>query len=165
LFMEKPLVDKAYLLEKFPGKGGWTYALIPEVLPDKKAPFGWVVVKGSIDGVAFSKYHLMPMGNGHLFLPVKAEIRKKIRKQAGDYVHVILYADGGPREVPEELLQCLEDEPAGRAFFETLSEDERMAYVKWIYSARTEDAKVERMAQVLDRLARGNKMEKILRGG
>ena len=26
---EEPLVDKEYLLEKFPGKGGWTYALIP----------------------------------------------------------------------------------------------------------------------------------------
>jgi hypothetical protein len=27
--MEKPLVNKEYLLEKFPGKGGWTYAAIP----------------------------------------------------------------------------------------------------------------------------------------
>ena len=28
---EEPLVDKEYLLEKFPGKGGWTYALIPKI--------------------------------------------------------------------------------------------------------------------------------------
>ncbi len=48
--MEKPLVDKEYLLDKFPGKGGWTYTLIPEIEQDKKAPFGWVKVKGSIDG-------------------------------------------------------------------------------------------------------------------
>ena len=27
----KPLVDKEYLLEKYPGKGGWTYARIPEI--------------------------------------------------------------------------------------------------------------------------------------
>lgn len=32
---EESLVDKEYLLEKFPGKGGWTYALIPEILQDK----------------------------------------------------------------------------------------------------------------------------------
>jgi len=29
---EKPLVNRKYLLEKYPGKGGWTYAAIPEVL-------------------------------------------------------------------------------------------------------------------------------------
>ncbi len=41
---EKPLVDKEYLLEKTPSESGWTYALIPEILPDKNAPFGWVRV-------------------------------------------------------------------------------------------------------------------------
>ncbi|MEY3398621.1 MAG: hypothetical protein RL220_1215, partial [Bacteroidota bacterium] len=79
------LVDKAYRLEKFPGKGGWTYARIPEILQDKHSPFGWVRVKGSIDDVEFSSYHLMPMGNGQLFLPVKADIRKKIGKKEGDW--------------------------------------------------------------------------------
>ena len=44
---EKPLVDKKYLLEKFPCKGGWTYTIIPEILPDKNSPFSWVKVKGS----------------------------------------------------------------------------------------------------------------------
>ena len=47
---EKPLVDKQYKLEKFQGKGGWTYARIPEIIQDKKAHFGWVKVRGSIDG-------------------------------------------------------------------------------------------------------------------
>jgi hypothetical protein len=72
---ERPLVNKTYRLEKFPGKGGWTFARIPEILPDKKAHFGWVKVRGTIDGYEIRKYHLMPMGNGSLFLPVKAEIR------------------------------------------------------------------------------------------
>lgn len=108
--MEKPLVNKKYLLEKYPGKGDWTYATIPEVPPDKKSPFGWVKVKGSIDGFEISKYHLMPTGNGKLFLAVKSEIRKKIKKQAGDYVHVILYPDNEPLEVPEELLLCLQED-------------------------------------------------------
>ena len=66
--MEVPLVDKDYLLERTPGNGGWTYAPIPEVPQDKKAPFGWVKVKGSIDGVEIKKHHLMPMGNGELGL-------------------------------------------------------------------------------------------------
>lgn len=36
----KPLVNKQYLLEKFEGMGGWTFARIPEIIKDKKAPFG-----------------------------------------------------------------------------------------------------------------------------
>lgn len=55
--MEVPLVDKDYLLERTPGNGGWTYAPIPEVPQDKKAPFGWVKVKGSINGVEIKKHH------------------------------------------------------------------------------------------------------------
>ena len=48
---EKPWVDREYLLEKMPFKGGWTYTVIPEIPQDKHAPFGWVKVRGSIDGV------------------------------------------------------------------------------------------------------------------
>jgi len=47
--MNSFLVNNTYLLKKFPGKGGWTYASIPEVLQDKKVPFGWVKVCGTID--------------------------------------------------------------------------------------------------------------------
>jgi hypothetical protein len=82
------LVDKQFLLKKFPGKGGWTYAAIPEVSQPKRIPFGWVRVKGSIDSYKFTRCKLMPMGNGQLFLPVKAEIRNKIRKKEGDMVHI-----------------------------------------------------------------------------
>jgi len=96
---EKPLVDKQYLLEKLPGKYGWTFTIIPDILPDPKSPFSWVIVRGSIDGYEIRKYRLMPSGGemesgkGHLFLAVKSEIRKIINKQAGDYVHIILYPD------------------------------------------------------------------------
>jgi hypothetical protein len=151
------LVDKDYLLEKFPGKGGWTYALIPEIMPDKNAPFSWVKVKGSIDGVEISKYHLMPSGKGALFLSVRADIRKKINKQAGDYVHVILELDNEPLEVPEELLLCLQDDPETFRFFNSLNEIERHNYVKWIYSAKTDKTKVERIAKTLIRLSKGQK--------
>ena len=155
--MDKPLVDKTYLLEKFPGKGGWTYANLPEVLPDKNAPFGWVKVRGSIDGFEIKKYHLMPFGNGELFLPVKAEIRKKIKKQAGDYVHVILYPDNDPLEIPEELMLCLQDDPQALQFFHSLNDSEQQNYVKWIYAAKTDQTKVDRIAKTLIRLFKHQK--------
>ncbi len=154
----KPIVNKKYILEKFQGKGGWTFARIPEIPQDRKAHFGWVKVRGTIDGYEIRKYHLMPMGNGKLFLPVKAEIRKKIKKDVGDYVHVILYPDNEPLEVPEEMILCLQDEPAAWKFFNTLSESERNFYVEYIYSAKKEETKIDRLAKSIDRLANGLKL-------
>jgi hypothetical protein len=155
--LKKPLVDKKYLLEKFPGKGGWTFARIPEVLQDKNAHFGWVKVKGSIDGFEIKNYNLMPMGDKRLFLPVKAEIRKKIKKQEGDYVHVILYADTDPLEIPEELLLCLKEEPAALNFFRTLPEWEQKSYVQWIGSAKKEETRIDRLAKTINKLVKGEK--------
>jgi hypothetical protein len=154
---EKPLVNKEYLLEKFSCKGGWKFTEIPEILPDKKAPFSWVKVKGSIDGFEISKYHLMPSGKGTLLLFVKSDIRKKIKKEAGDYVHVILYPDNEPLEVPEELLLCLQDDAEALQFFNSLNESEQHSYVKWIYSAKTDRTKEERIVKTLDRLSKSQK--------
>jgi hypothetical protein len=154
----KPLINKKYRLEKFPGKGGWTFARIPEIRPDKKAHFGWRKVRGTIDGFEISKYHLMPMGDGNLFLPVKAEIRKKIGKMEGDYVQVILFPDNEPLEIPEEFLICLGDDPSALKFFNSISESEQKYYVQWIYSAKKEETKINRMAKSINRLARGLKL-------
>ncbi|AHM60641.1 hypothetical protein D770_11920 [Flammeovirgaceae bacterium 311] len=148
--MDAPLVEKEYLLEKFPGKGGWTYAAIPEIPQDKKAHFGWVKVRGTIDGLEIKSCHLMPMGDSRLFLPVKAEIRKKIGKKEGDWVKVVLYADNAPLEVPQELLLCLQDEPQARQNFMRFTEGEQKAYIDWIYSAKTEDTRVARIAKAID---------------
>jgi hypothetical protein len=154
----KPLVNKKYKLEKFHGKGGWTFARLPDLTNNKKNPFGWVKVRGTIDDFEIRKYHLMPMGNGKLFLPVKAEIRKKIKKEEGDYVHVILFPDDEPLEVPDEMLLCLQDEPTALKFFNTLSESERKFYISWVYSAKKEETKIDRMAKTINRLARGLKL-------
>lgn len=155
---EQPRVNRDYLLEKFPGKGGWTFARIPEIPQDRKAWFGWVKVRGSIDGVPIQKYHLMPMGDGYLFLPVKAEIRKKIGKQAGDWVRVILYPDNEPLQTPEEMLLCLKDEPVAWQFYQSLSEAEQKRCIDWVYSAKAEATRVERLAEVVNRLARKEKV-------
>ncbi|MBT1700459.1 DUF1905 domain-containing protein [Fulvivirgaceae bacterium PWU4] len=159
----KPLVDKKYKLEKFPGKGGWTFARIPEVLQDKHSPFGWVKVRVIIDGFEIKKYRLMPMGDGKLFLPVRADIRKKIGKKEGDVVHVVLYPDNEPLEVPEEMMLCLRDEPAALKFFTSLSEDEMSSYIKWVYAAKSEKAKVDRLATTINRLVDRKKFNEKLK--
>lgn len=150
--MEKPLIEKKCLIEKIPGKGGWTFAALPEVKQDKKSPFGWIRVKGKIDDFEFKNYHLMPMGNGQLFLPVKAEIRNKIGKNAGDWINVILYLDNSLTEIPDELLLCLKEDTNAYESFMRLGDGEKKATIDWIYSAKHEETKVSRIAKTLNTL-------------
>ena len=158
--MEKPLIQKSYMLQKFPGKGGWTYAMIPEIPMDKKSPFGWVKVKGSIDDYEFDDYRLMPMGNGHLFLPIRAAIRKKIGKQAGDYVKVTLFRDESSLLIPDDFLSCLKDEPKAHDSFFKLSESKQREYVRWIQAAKKDETKAERMVDLISQLISGKPQSK-----
>jgi hypothetical protein len=151
--MPKPLFHKKLLLEKYPGKGGWTYAQVPGISANVKRAFGMVKIKGSIDNYQLKKYHLMPMRNGNLFLPVNAEARKAINKKAGDHVEVILYIDDDPVEIPVDLQACLEDEPKAFSFFNKLSDTDKQNYIDWIYKAKKEETRVDRMAKTIERLA------------
>ncbi|MCE1197928.1 MAG: YdeI/OmpD-associated family protein [Marinilabiliales bacterium] len=153
--MDHPLVAKDYLLEKYPGKGGWVYARIPEIRPDKHAHFGWVRVKGTIDSYAFGGYHLMPMGNGDLFLPIKSALRKKMGKGPGDTIRVVLFADPVPEEPPEAFLECLQSEPEALSAFEACSDLARKELITWLWNARGEAESIRRMADAITRLLDG----------
>lgn len=155
---DKPLVNNHYLLEKFPGKGGWTYVRIPEIIKENRKNFGMVKVRGTVDGVEIRKFHIMPMGSGGMFFPVNADIRRKIKKQEGDQVHIILFPDLEPLEVPEEMMLCLEEEPQALRFFKSLSESEQKFYIDWIYSAKKEETRISRLAKTINRLLRGQKL-------
>ena len=147
------MVDGVYTLEKFPGKGGWTYAAIPEIAQNKSNPFGWVSVSGFIDDVELKKYKLMPMGNGLLFLPVKASIRKKIKKEAGDNVRVKLVVDESPAELPDEIKACFElESPKLIHVFQSLPASTQKSHLDFIYSAKNEMVKAERIAEVIKQI-------------
>ena len=100
---------------------------------------------------------IMPSGKGVLFLAVNAEIRKKIQKQAGDYVHIVLYPDNEPIEIPKEFLLCLQDDIVALQFFNSLIESEQYKYIRWIYSAKGEQTRVDRIAKTVTQLANRKK--------
>ena len=157
--MENPLIHKKYKLEKFPGKGGWTYVRIPDILPDKKKPFGWLKVKGSIDSYELINYRLAPMGKGGLFLPVKAAIRKIIGKQEGDWAEAILFANNDPLQIPIEFIECLRDEPDAYKHFHNFSEAEQKKYIDWIYGSKKETTRIDRMANAINKIRLGEKIK------
>lgn len=99
----------------------------------------------------------MPMGNGHVGLAIKAEIRKKIKKQAGDTVHITLYEDNTPLIIPEELLLCMEDEDGLTEKFVTYSHGQKKACIDWINSAKTEQIQAERIARAMVMVQNGEK--------
>ena len=146
------LINGCYTLEKFPGKGGWTYASIPEIAQNKDNPFGWVQISGFIDSYELKQYKLMPMGNGTLFLPVKAEIRKKIKKEAGDSVIVKIYIDEGAPIIPDELLACLKDEPNAFDQFQQLTPGKQKEAIDFIHQAKKLETKIERINNLIDKL-------------
>ena len=75
--MEEAIIDASFLVQKMDGKSGWTFVEIHAISQSKNAPFGMVRVRGFIDDFEIAQYNLMPMGNGNLFLPLKAALDRK----------------------------------------------------------------------------------------
>lgn len=145
-----PLVHQRKLLEKFPGKGGWTFISLAEVPYEKHFPFGMVRVQGRLDDYLLGTVKLMPKGNKELFLPVNARIRKALGKEAGDEVLVKLYKVAAPTSIPEEVLACLKDSPGSLEKFYILPEWKQTLYLEAIVDAKSPDEKTANILKLLE---------------
>ena len=133
-------------------KTGWTYVLIPASLADKLKPGNKKSfrVKGKIDDHKIKSVALMPMGGGTFIMSVNAVMRKAIRKSKGAMVTLEIEVDTKPLPLSAALLECLEDDPEGKRFFESLSPSHQHYYSNWIESARTDATKTKRIALAIN---------------
>ena len=146
-------------IEKFGSMGektGWTYILIPENLaqelfPKNKKSFR---VKGKLDNWAFKQLALIPMGEGDFILAINAGIRKHIKKQNGAKLSVQMSVDTSEIAISADLLECLEDDVASKAYFNKIPGSHQKYYSRWIESAKTLETKAKRITLALKALSR-----------
>ncbi len=146
-------------LKKFASKGektGWTYLEVPADLanslkPGQKQSFR---VKGKLDKLKIEQVALIPMGGGSFIMAVNADMRKGIGKKEGSMVNVELTCDDREMPLSSDFMACLEDEPRGLKYFQSLPKGHQKYYSNWIESAKTEATKTKRIAMAVNALSR-----------
>lgn len=149
------MIECKAVIFKFGSQGektGWVCISIPKKVAEKinpgvKKSFR---IKGFIDDYKVEGKALLPMGDGDFILPLKADIRKAIKKNVGGTVTLKFEKDEAPVSLNANLLACLGEEPEANDFFNSLTMGHRKYFSNWIESAKTESTKAKRIAQTID---------------
>jgi hypothetical protein len=137
-------------------KTGWTYFEVPpdlaeQLKPGNKKEFK---VKGKLDAHPIKRVSLLPMGGGRFILVLNAALRKAIGKKEGATVKVQLSADSSDFVFNKDFIDCLNDEPSAKNFFQSLPGSHQRYFSKWIDGAKTELTRTKRIAMAVNALAK-----------
>jgi hypothetical protein len=139
-----------------PGGGG-AFVRIPF---DVEKEFGKkrVPVQVLIEGEAY-RGTLVRMGEPCHILIVVKEIRRKIVKEFGDEVEVVLEEDLQPRvvEIPADFQAALQQEPAAGDAFKKLSYTHQREHVRAILNAKSEETRAKRIQKAIELLKQSKK--------
>lgn len=146
-------------------KTGWTYIEVPQDIAHQLKPATKTSyrVKGKIDKHSIAGIALLPIGAGNFIIPINAMMRRAIAKKKGAMVTVQLSVDTKPLQTPPGFLECLEDEPKAKAFYETMKLSHRNYFIKWMGGVKSEAAQAKRIAQVITALSRGQNFGEMIR--
>jgi hypothetical protein len=151
------IYNNKLVLEKYPGKGGWIFVILEGLPKQPKSGKGnWAKAHGSIDDYVLGEITLWPMPNGKVFMPVKAAIRKVIKKEEGDTVHVILYGKSPEPQVQiNDFLASLACDPLAQKTYNNLSPNAQKQVIGYIFEKDDTDTQIDRMTHCLKDLAKG----------
>jgi Domain of unknown function (DUF1905)/Bacteriocin-protection, YdeI or OmpD-Associated len=127
--------------------GAWTIVITPLDVKKIFGKNGHVRVKGTIDGCPFDDTSLMPMGTGEHCMPIKADVRKIIRKQAGDIIEISLEEDFSELIIPAELLEAFEASLEAKKMFNAYSPSQKRIYAKYITSSKRKETREKRAVE------------------
>ena len=153
------MVQFTATIKKFGSQGektGWTYIEVPAAVAEKLKPGSkkGFRVRGKLDNYNFSMIALLPMGGGDFIMTLNAATRKGIKKQKGATVQVKMEVDTNEIKPPEELMECLQDEPDALAYFNSITKGHQNYFTNWINSAKTDPTKAKRIAATINALKR-----------
>jgi hypothetical protein len=138
-------------------KTGWRYIEIPadiaqKLKPNNKKAFR---VRGRLDSFIIEGFALMPMGDGKFIMPIKAEIRKSIRKEAGAMLNIKLEEHKDFKVLmPADLQDCFDFDPEAEVQFNSLAMSHRNYFIKWIESAKTNETRAKRIINTVNAMLR-----------
>lgn len=94
---------------------------------------------------------------GRFLVPVSADNRTRAGVAAGDEVDVDVVLDAAPREVdvPADLAEALDADPAVRRRFDALAFSHRREHVRAVEEAKAEATRARRIAKAVEMLRDG----------
>jgi len=143
--------------EQMGEKTGWSYVFLPadiaqQIKPDCKVSFR---VKGKIDQVDIAGMATVPMGEGDFILALKAELRKRIKKEAGAKVELWLEEHQDFKmEMPDDLEWCLTDGEDLLTAFLQQPKSHQNYFIRWINEAKTEATRTKRLVMTVDAMVK-----------
>ena len=153
--------------EKMGEKTGWTFVHIPAAVAQQikagcKMSFR---VKGWLDEVPVEGLALTPMGEGNFILALKADLRRKLRKEQGASLRLQLeehkdFIVG----TPEDLELCLMEERHCLDNFMALPQSHRHYFINWLNTAKTETTRVKRLTMIVRAMDLHQNFQEMIRG-